>query len=107
MADEPSKSNLRVSSVLSRNFESRRVDGVAIDTAGHGTVSLAFYVVRTPLTGWTEYEIALDGNLGNVAGSENTESGVILEYQQEILLGEEEARLLRDELNEMLGDEKP
>ena len=107
MADEPSTSTRRVSFVLSRNFESRRADGASLDKTQLGTISLAFYVARTPLTGQNTYETTRDGKSGELIQSEYSEPNIIVEYQQEILLDEKSAQDLRDNLNELFGKAEP
>jgi hypothetical protein len=86
--------------IKSGQFQSLRVDG-ALGSISPAGISLSFFVERRPIPQTMTHEVFEDGALGNVIDAQG-KNGIIRELQSGILLDEETARSLRDQLSKML-----
>ena len=104
MADKKQRSTQKIRWVKGPHSEVRRVEVAMAEETYSGTVFLKFFVIRPVVRATYEFEVLEDGSFGETI-QEATDDTVIFEFQQGVLLDRDEARSLRDRLNEVLEEE--
>lgn len=102
-AEEPKKTE-KYHWVQGASYETKSIESVLVQRTALGKIMLYLCNARTAFEGTNEFELQDDGQLGKELSNTATLE-TVFEVQEGILLDLDEARNLRDSLNNFLRDD--